>query len=137
MKIETKAKLAGALAMAMFFLMGSALTQPPVDAKGFRFTLAGTPLTVADVDINLLQFGKGPTCAVTLINDNAGGGNELLFAVSNNVATAAAGADGATGSATIVVRPGETMNMDGRFTHIVVRSSAGNTACRIIPNFDH
>lgn len=125
------------LLVAMVVLMGSALAQPPVDLKGFRFTAAGTPLTTADVDLNFLQFGKGPCCAFTIVNDNAGGGADVLFAVGNGITTAAAGADGSTGSASIPVKAGESAQFDGRFTHCVVRASTGTTtACRIIPSFD-
>lgn len=131
-----KFAIAALLIGVQAFLMGSALVSPPKDQRQFRFTLAGTPLTTADVDLNILQFNKGPSCGLVLKNDNAAGGGDLLFCVTNGVATAAAGADGATGSTTSAVAPGEAVPIDGTYTHVAVRSSSGNTAARIIVLFD-
>lgn len=134
-KLERRAPIAVLLAGLMFFLMGSALTQPPIDSRGIRFTLAGTPLTTADTDINFLTLNKGPCCAITVCNDNAGGGSDVYFSVVNGVTSAAAGTDG-TISTTIPVIAGEKVSLDGRFTHCVLRSSGGNSAARVIPSFD-
>lgn len=136
--MEKKVKrfgLAVVALIAIVILQGSALTQPPVDLRCVRFTAAGTPLTTADTDINFLSLNKGPCCSFTVVNDNAGGGADILVCVSNGVTTAAAGADGAI-TTSIPVKAAESQNFDGRFTHATLRSGSGNSAARILISFD-
>lgn len=134
-RFERRAMLVFALLLIAKYIMGSALANPPVDLRCIRFTVAGTPLTAADTDISFLPLNKGPTCGITVVNDNAGGGADILVCVTNNVVTAAAGADGVI-STSVPVRAAESQNFDGRYTHITVRSGSGNSAARIIPMFD-
>lgn len=134
-KLERRALLLFTFLVIAKYIMGSALAQPPVDLRSIRFTVAGTPLTAADTDINLLTLNKGPCVGFTVVNDNAGGGADILVCVSNGVTTAAAASDGVI-STSIPVKAAESQQFDGRYTHIVVRSGSGNSAARIIPLFD-
>lgn len=139
----------------------SAVGAPPTVVYGWSFTTGGTPIAAAadtiinfaaqqpsQVQVNLLQssgataqpqtsINLGPTKSVLLINDNASGGANIyvnLNSISGH-ATGGKPADGANGSATIILFPGDKINIDGQYTGVGLQSSTGNSAGRVIASF--
>lgn len=122
------------LISAAALLMGSAVTQPPVDARGFEFSAATTLVpNGADVLVNLAGVGTpGPCGSLLVINDNAGAGSDLLVALS---AVTAPAAGSTAASTTFRVKPGNMFNLDGRWVRAALRGDTGTVAARLIATY--
>lgn len=114
-------------------LMGSALTQPPLKARGFEFS-AATALIANGVDtlVDLQATNVGPTASILVINDNAGGGTDLLMSMNTSTAPAPTAT---TISTTFRIKPGNQFNIDGRWTGCAMRGDGGTVAARIVATY--
>lgn len=137
------------------------VANPPTIVYGWSFTTGGTPIASgADTTIDFtaprpsqvqvnpnqssgtsaqpqVNIQLGPTSSVLLLNDNATGGANI-YANLNSISAHATGgtpADGTAGSATIILFPGDRINVDGKYTGVGLRSSTGNSAARVFASY--
>lgn len=113
-------------------LMGSAVQQPPFAARGFEFSAATTLIANGTDTVVEFSSGTGPTASLLVINDNAGGGTDLLMSLS--AVTAAAPASTAANT-TFRVKPGNQINFDGRWVRAALRGDGGTVAARMIASY--
>lgn len=128
------AALVGFLLGAVLLLMGSAVDQPPVSARGFDFnSLTTTPIASgADTSFNL-DVGQGATKSLLIANDNAATTDSDLL-VSLNSATAPAPSSTAA-STTFRMRPGNMINLDGKWGRCTMRGATGTVTARVIATY--
>lgn len=114
-------------------LCGSALSRPPSAARGYEFSANTTVVpNGSDVTADFRTPQLGPTQSLLVINDNAGGGSDLLVSLSG----ATAAAPGSTAASTSFrVKPGNQFNIDGTWVQCVLRGDTATCSARLVVTY--
>lgn len=115
------------------FLMGSAVAQPPTQLRGFEFSAATTVVpNGTDVTADLRSPGLAGTASLLLISDEAGGGTDIIVSLSGVNAAAPASTAAST---SFRLKPGNMINIDGRWTQAILRGATATGSCRLIASY--
>lgn len=118
---------------ATCFLMGSAVAQPPAQCRGYEFSASTTVVpNGSDVTADFLTPGLGPTASLLLISDEAGAGTDISVSLSGITAAAPASTSAST---SFRLKPGNMLNVDGRWTKAILRGLTATGSCRLIASY--
>lgn len=132
-RTEKQAWLLGLLYLFAQYIQGSAVDTAPVTLRQFVITTAAGTASVPLLLQSGAFGGRGPSKSVLLINDSVTAGEDIHFNLNTN--TSVTPVTGTAGSFDCTLKPGERINIDGKFNTMAYKAAAGTPVLRAMISY--
>jgi hypothetical protein len=114
-------------------LMGSSVEKAPTHLRAFTFSATTTPVPTSSGPLINFETGFGSTASVLLCNDETSGTGSDIYVTLDSTTAAAPGNTNA--STSFALKPGNQLNIDGRWNRCALLAASANANARVIATY--